>query len=111
MLLFVKPEETQILQTGIHYLYIEGSCYIGVGILFLLYGIYRGVGKAGMSIILTILSLGTRVALAYALSPFPSIGLTGIWVAVPIGWFLADLTGILHYCLRERRRIFLNAES
>ena len=111
MLLFVKPEETQILQTGIHYLYIEGSCYIGIGILFLLYGIYRGVGKAGMSIILTILSLGTRVALAYALSPFPSIGLTGIWVAVPIGWFLADLTGILHYCLRERRRIFLNAES
>ena len=32
----------------------------------------------------------------YLLSPIPSIGILGIWWAIPIGWFLADLTGILY---------------
>ena len=42
-----------------------------------------------MSVILTIASLGTRVALAYLLSATP-LGVTGIWLSVPIGWSLAD---------------------
>ncbi|MFR4022052.1 MAG: hypothetical protein ACLTZI_02970 [[Eubacterium] siraeum] len=37
------------------------------GILFMLYGYYRAVNKPLMSVILTILSLGTRVLLAYIL--------------------------------------------
>ena len=53
---------------GIHYLHIEGSFYVGIGILFLLYGYYRAVNRPVMSVILTIASLGTRVALAYILS-------------------------------------------
>lgn len=97
MLIFIQPEETEILATGVQYLKIEGSCYIGIGCLFLLYGLYRGLGKPGISVVLTIISLGTRVSLAYLLAPIPAIGLPGIWWAIPIGWFLADLTGILYY--------------
>lgn len=41
-------EESEILRIGVQYLYIEGSCYIGIGILFLLYGFYRGIGKAAV---------------------------------------------------------------
>lgn len=41
----------------------------------------------------TVISLGTRVALAYLLSAIPAIGVTGIWASIPIGWFLADLAG------------------
>lgn len=37
----------------------------GIGCLFLLYGFYRGIGRAEMSFILTVISLGTRVVLAY----------------------------------------------
>ena len=44
--------------------------------LFLLYGYYRAVNQPGMSVILTIASLGTRVALAYLLSATP-LGVTG----------------------------------
>ncbi len=106
MLLFVKPEETEIIRIGMQYLYIEGSCYIGIGILFLLYGFYRGMGKAAMSIVLTVISLGTRVALAYALSAIPAVGMAGIWWAVPIGWLLADLTGGLHYFTHRKQRSF-----
>lgn len=53
--------------------------------------------KPLMSVILTIASLGTRVLLAYVLSAIPVIGVTGIWMSVPIGWFLADIIGIFYY--------------
>jgi len=99
MLLFVKPEETEILAVGIQYLHIEGSFYWGIGCLFLLYGFYRAVGRPGMSVVLTVISLGTRVVLAYLLSAVPSIGVKGIWWAVPVGWILADLAGFGYYKL------------
>ena len=95
--LFIDPSEKEIISIGVQYLRIEGSFYIGIGILFLLYGLYRGLARPMMSVILTVISLGTRVALAYFLAGFPPIGVLGIWWAIPIGWFLADLTGILYY--------------
>lgn len=95
--LFVQPEETAIMAVGVGYLRIEASCYFGIGLLFLLYGFYRAVKRPGMSVVLTVISLGTRVLLAYVLSAVPSIGVTGIWVAVPIGWALADLVGAAYY--------------
>lgn len=103
MLLFVHAEETEIIAEGIRYLHIEGAFYCGIGCLFLLYGLYRAVGRPGMSVVLTVISLGTRVILAYLLSAVPSIGVIGIWWAVPIGWFLADAVGILYYLLRRKR--------
>ena len=50
-----------------------------------------------MSVVLSVVSLGTRVALAYLLSAIPAVGVVGIWWSVPIGWFLADMTGLLYY--------------
>lgn len=102
MQIFVSPEETEIIRAGVHYLHIEGACYFGIGLLFLLYGLYRAIARPGMSVVLTVISLGTRVLLAYLLSAVPSIGVTGIWLSVPIGWALADLTGVLFYFLRIR---------
>lgn len=98
MLLFVKPEEEEILAVGVQYLRIEGAFYFGIGCLFLLYGFYRAVGQPGMSVVLTVISLGTRVILAYLLSSVPAVGVKGIWWSVPIGWILADVTGFI--CLR-----------
>ena len=97
MMIFVDAEETHIIMEGVRYLRIEGAFYIGIGWLFLLYGLYRALGKPGMSVVLTIFSLGTRVVLAYILSAIPQIGVTGIWWSVPIGWALADIIGFLYY--------------
>ena len=97
MKVFVNVGETEIIAEGVRYLRIEGAFYCGIGCLFLLHGLYRALGKPGMSVVLTAISLGTRVALAYILSAVPSIGVTGIWWSVPIGWGLADLTGLLYY--------------
>lgn len=100
MQIFIDPQEEAIIAAGVQYLRIEGACYVGIGILFLLYGYYRAVNMPSMSVILTIASLGTRVVLAYVLSAIPAIGVIGIWLSVPIGWALADIIGIMYYFTR-----------
>lgn len=97
LLLFIHAEETEIMAVGISYLRTVGFFYFGIGGLFLLYGLYRAFNRPGMSLVLTMISLGTRVCLAYALSAVPAIGLYGIWWAVPVGWILADVTGVVYY--------------
>ncbi len=101
--IFVEPTETEIIAEGARYLRVEGVFYIGIGILFLLYGYYRAIKRPGMSVILTVCSLGTRVALAYILSAIPSLGVIGIWASVPIGWAFADIVGAVYYRYLSRR--------
>lgn len=103
MMIFIQPTETEIIQIGIGYLRIEGTFYCGIGLLFLWYGYYRAIGKPEMSVVLTVISLGTRVLLAYTLAPVEGIGVYGIWWAIPIGWFLADVTGYV-YMMRNRKK-------
>ena len=97
MTIFIDSSETEIINIGVDYLRIEGSFYFGIGILFLLYGFYRAINFPSMSVILTIISLGRRVGLAYYLASIPSIGVIGIWWSIPIGWALADIFGIVYY--------------
>ena len=101
MRIFVQAGETEVLAAGVRYLRVEGAFYAGIGCLFLLYGFYRAVKRPGMSVVLTVISLGTRVALAYALAG--TLGEVGIWAAIPIGWALADLTGLGYYLLRRTK--------
>ena len=100
MLIFIESSKSEIIYQGAQYLRIEGACYLGIGCLFLLYGYYRGDGKPGISVVLTVISLGTRVVLAYLLAPL--FGTLAIWWAIPIGWFLADLIGIMYGLKKER---------
>ena len=103
MELFVGDEEPDIVETGVSYLRIVCVFYFGIGGLFMLYGLYRAFNRAGMSLVLTVISLGTRVCLAYILSAIPAIGVVGIWWSVPIGWILADLTGVIYYMAAGKR--------
>ncbi len=96
-----SPEAARVIAEGVRYLRIEGAFYALIGVLFLLYGLYRALGRPGMSVVLTVISLGLRVALAYTLSALPGIGVVGIWWSVPIGWILADAFGIAYYRLRR----------
>lgn len=97
ILIFIDAGEAAIVAEGIRYLHTVGPFYWGIGCLFLLYGLYRAIGKPAVSVVLTVISLGTRVALSYFLSGIPEIGVTGIWWSIPIGWVLADLTRFLCY--------------
>lgn len=110
MRIFVDGSNGETIRIGVEYLRIEGACYIGIGILFLLYGYYRAIERPGMSVVLTILSLGTRVVLANVLSAIPAVGVTGIWVSIPIGWAVADIFGIW-YTLSRKQMIIAKEES
>ena len=99
MRIFFDAGQTEILAIGVQYLRIEGACYVGIGLLFLLYGLYRGVGWPSMSLVLTVISLGTRVAVSYLLAP--AMGYTIIWWSIPLGWLLADMAGFGVWAVRK----------
>ena len=103
MTLFIDAGERAVIHEGIGYLRIEGAFYPLIGLLFLLYGLYRALGRPGMSVVLTIISLGSRVTLAYALAAIPGIGVSGIWWSVPIGWLLADVLGVSYWLIRKKK--------
>ena len=72
--------------------------------LWFVVGLHKGVAGAAQAtviaqylsgVVLTVISLGTRVALAFLLAPLPQFGVSAIWAAIPIGWFLADMVGLL----------------
>lgn len=103
MCIFIDPTEAgaaDVIAAGVRYLRIEGACYVGIGCLFLFYGYFRAVDRAGMSVVLTVVSLGLRVLLAYLLSA-TALREAGIWLSIPIGWVIADAVGLL--CMKERR--------
>lgn len=98
--IFVESGEQEIIIAGTRYLRTEGMFYWGIGLLFLFYGYYRAVELPIMSVVLTVISLGTRVALSYWLAP--QLGESMIWYAIPIGWVLADVVGAVIYIRRKR---------
>ncbi len=89
--LFTGQED--IIAIGAGYLRIEGAFYCLIGFLFLFYGYFRAVERPGVSVALTVISLGARVALSYGLAP--ALGCRVIWASIPIGWVLADMTGLV----------------
>lgn len=101
---FIDPSEAEIITEGARYLRIEGTMYVGIGILFLWYGYFRGIHRPQISLILTVISLGSRVALSYALAPRTPLGVVAIWCSIPIGWLLADMAGLIFY----RRNHFIS---
>ena len=111
MAMFISREEAGIIAEGVRYLRIEGAFYFAIGGLFLLYGLYRALGRPGMSVILTVVSLGTRVVLAYLLSSIPQLNVVGIWLSVPIGWLLADALGIVYYFLKKRKLLDISSAN
>lgn len=105
MRIFVNANETGVIKLGIEYLRIISIFYILIGFLFMFYGFFRGIGELNISLILTIISLGTRVLMAYVLSSIPSIAQRGIWWSVPIGWALADSIGFVMYKKMKKKHL------
>lgn len=111
MSLFIDASSFAVIQQGMLYLRIEGAFYCLIALLFLLYGFYRAIQHPGISLILTILSLGTRVLLSYAAAAVPSIGVIGIWWSIVIGWLLADSLGIGLYWKRKAKWFLIDSST
>ncbi len=100
--IFVDATEYMVIAEGARYLRIEGTMYVGIGLLFLWYGYFRGINRPQISLVLTVVSLGTRVVLSYIFAPHTPLGVVAIWLAIPIGWGLADIAGWIFY-RRDRK--------
>ena len=102
ILVFSKPliglftTDTAVIELGKTYLSIEGLFYILIGYLFIFYALFRGLAQVKTSIVLTIISLLTRVVLAYSFV-YIGLGVESIFFSIPIGWFLADIVGFYLY--------------
>lgn len=107
MRIFVNANETNVIKLGVEYLSIISIFYMLIGFLFMFYGFFRGIGALNVSLILTIISLGTRVMIAYVLSGIPQIAQRGIWWSVPIGWALADSIGFIIYKRMKKKDLIL----
>lgn len=105
MTIFVAASETNVIDIGVEYLSIISIFYVLIGFLFMFYGFFRGIGELNISLFLTVLSLGTRVFMAYTLSKIPQIGQKGIWWSVPIGWIIADSVGFILYRRTHKNKL------
>lgn len=100
--LFVGNEPA-VITVGTRYLRTEGLFYILIGYLFMFYGYFRGIGQPKISIWLTIISLGSRVALAYIFAAF--FGFSGISISIILGWLLANLAGVYFYINLQKQAL------
>jgi Na+-driven multidrug efflux pump len=66
--------------------------------MFVINGVLRGAGDTFVPMFISLFSLWiVRVPVAYLLSNVPSIGVYGIWWAIPIGWFSGLIVYYLYY--------------
>lgn len=109
LIMLFSPENTEVIVEGAKYLRIEGAFYIFIGYLFIHYGFNRGLGNFKYSIVLTIISLGTRVFLSYLFVGI-GYGIQSIWFSIVIGWIIADITGFYMYH-KQKKNDFLNTKA
>lgn len=95
-LMGIFTNDTRVIAIGAKYLVIVSSFYIIFSTMFVLNGVMRGAGDTIVPMFITLIALWfVRIPLSYVLSE--NIGETGIWWAIPIGWFLGMLLSFLYY--------------
>ncbi len=88
--------DNYVIMHGIKYLIIVGSFYTAFNIMFVLSGVLRGAGDTIIPMFITLFSLWIiRIPVAYFLSS--SMGVTGIWWAIPTGWIAGMTFSYLYY--------------
>jgi len=88
--------DAEVIRIGKEYLVIVSSFYLVLSALFTTGGVMRGAGDTLIPMFITLFSLWlVRIPLSYILSK--SMGETGIWWAVPIGWGMGFLISYSYY--------------
>jgi len=101
-ILFARPlmgvftDDPNVIDIGVRYLVIVSSFYIFFSTMFVLNGVMRGAGDTLIPMFITLIALWlVRIPVSYLLSK--NMGETGIWWAIPIGWFLGMLLSWIYY--------------
>jgi putative MATE family efflux protein len=94
MSLFTNDKE--VIRLGDQYLTIVSSFYIMFTLMFIYNGVMRGAGDTLIPMFISLLSLWIiRIPMAWYLSG--KIGASGIWWAIPAGWFVGLTLSFSYY--------------
>jgi putative MATE family efflux protein len=86
----IFTQDSNVLDHASLYLRIMCWAYLDLSLFFILQSTVRGAGSMKVPLLLSIISMATRIALAYILSRHTRLGETGIW----IGIFISTLVGL-----------------
>jgi putative MATE family efflux protein len=102
--LFAFCDNDDVIKAGTEYLYIVSAFYIIFSFMHILNGVLLGNGKSFISMIATIVSFCLlQVPTAFFLSKY--IGVTGIWIAAPVGWIGGFLIRLICYKVTSRSKV------
>ena len=93
--IFVKANETDVINVGISFLQIVSPFYIFVAIKLMTDGVLRGAGSAITFMVATFSDLAIRVIMAFIL--VDSYGSNGIWMSWPVGWVISTSISCIFY--------------
>ncbi|MFR7551599.1 MAG: MATE family efflux transporter [Acutalibacteraceae bacterium] len=95
VLLYVKPEETQVIEASLSFVRIQSWFFPFLGWIWLYNSTLKGMGKIGVTMISSFVELGSKIGLSILLPIW--IGYTGIWFSAPIGWILGLIPNLIYY--------------
>lgn len=93
--IFLNNPTGMAMDTGITFLKIVSPFYFVIAAKLVSDGVLRGAGMMVKFMIATFTDLVLRVAFAKVLSA--ALGVTGIWIAWPVGWTVSLVLSVLFY--------------
>ena len=95
--MFGLGDDARVMEVGVAYLRIVGSCYIFLAIMFVSNGVINGAGHTMITMAFTLLSLWlVRVPAAWLLTR-TSLGITGIWAAIVLSFVISMIASLAYY--------------
>lgn len=95
MELFVSPQETDILASGLRYMRTTSLFYLILGVNFVIRFALIGVGKTVIPLAVGVSEILTRAAVTFLL--VYRIGFMGMTFASPACWFTSTLLCLVYY--------------
>lgn len=94
--IFLDPSEAgEAVSIGTQYLRIIGIAYFMAGIMRCYLNVVHGTGDVNISMLTGLAELAFRIIASYIL--VKPLGLTGLWIAIPISWGCGSLIPVIRY--------------
>ena len=95
VLLYVRPEEAQVVETSLSFIRIQAWFFPFLGWIWLYNSTLKGMGKISITMVSSFVELGSKIAFTLILPIW--MGYTGIWYAAPIGYILGLIPDLIYY--------------
>jgi putative MATE family efflux protein len=111
LIMFGLGNDVNVMNIGVSYMRIVGSCYVFFAIMSISSGIINGAGHTIITMFFTFLSLwAIRVPLAWFLSK-TLLGLTGIWIATSLSFIITMIISLIYYFSGRWRKSVIGKTS